>query len=165
LDSYEGGRERAPAAICRDVARAETTGVVDVFGDGRQTRSFIYVDDCVEGLHRVMHSDCALPLNLDTGEMTTLDQLVGLVAEVAGKSVRIRHHRWMPEGPRGCSSDNALSRHVLGWEPQTSLAEGLARTYAWIAQRVARSCPDVGATVVRASATGPLREHMITASG
>lgn len=165
LASYEGAREKAPAAICQKVALADNGGVIDIWGDGKQMRSFIYVDDCVEGLHRLMCSDCPIPVNLDTGRMVTLDELVSLIADVAGKVIRIRHNRWMPQGARGCSSDGALLRHVLRWEPQVSLAEGLARTYTWIAQQVVqrRSIVD-GHTVARASARGRLREPIITAA-
>ena len=133
FDRFEGGWENAPAAICRKVARAESGGVIDVWGEGKPTRSFIYVGDCVEGLQRLMSSDCPIPVNLDTGEMATIDELVRVVADIAGKAVRIRHLRSMPQDAGGCNSDSALLRHVLNWEPQVSLSEGLARTYAWIA--------------------------------
>jgi GDP-D-mannose 3', 5'-epimerase len=156
LGSYEGGREKAPAAICRKVALADNGGVIDVWGDGKQTRSFMYVDDCVEGLHRLMCSDCPIPVNLDTCEMVTLDELVRIVAAIAGKAVRIRHNRLMPQGVRGCNSDSALLRHVLGWEPQVTLADGLARTYAWVAQQVAQR--------TRAPLDGRFGEHIVTAA-
>jgi nucleoside-diphosphate-sugar epimerase len=138
LGSYDGGKEKAPAAICRKVALAESDGTIDVWGDGKQTRSFMYVSDCVEGLHRLMQSDCRIPLNLGTDVMVTIDELVALIARVAGKKITIRHNRSMPQGVRGRNSDNTLLRHVLGWEPQVSLAEGLAPTYAWIAQELAQ---------------------------
>ena len=99
LGSYDGGREKAPAAICRKIALAET-GARSTSGATAQTRSFIYVDDCVEGLHRLMESDCSIPLNLDTGQMVTLDELAKIVADVAGKTVRIRHNQSMPRGAR-----------------------------------------------------------------
>ena len=136
FDRFEGGWENAPAAICRKVARAESGGVIDVWGACKPTRSFIYVGDCVEGLQRLMSSDCPIPVNLDTGEMATVDELVGVVAHIAGKAIRIRHLRWMPQDAGGCNSDSALLRHVLQWEPQVSLSEGLARTYAWIAAQL-----------------------------
>jgi GDP-D-mannose 3',5'-epimerase len=135
--SYDGGKDKAPAAICRKVARTASGGTIDVWGDGRQTRSFMYVSDCVEGLHRLMQSDCRIPLNLATDIAVTIDQLVATVAEVAGKKIMVRHNRSMPQGVRGRNSDNALLRHVLGWTPQVSLAEGLAATYAWIARQLA----------------------------
>ena len=165
LGRYEGGQEKAPAAICRRVALADHGGVIDVWGDGKQTRSFMYVDDCVEGLHRLMRSDCAVPVNLDTRQMVTVDELVRLVAAIAGKPVRIRHNRSMPQGPRVCHNDSALARHVLQWEPQVSLPEGLARTYAWIAQQLAQRGASIhGQTVARGSAREHLREPVVTAA-
>jgi GDP-D-mannose 3',5'-epimerase len=158
LASYNGGREKAPAAICRKVALAQSGGTIDVWGDGKQTRSFIYIDDCVEGLYRLMRSDCSIPLNLDTGEVVTLDEVVRMVAGAARKAIRVRHNRLMPQGVRGCSSDNALLRSVLGWTPKVSLSEGLARTYAWIVQQVEQP------NAARAPASGRLRASMITAA-
>jgi GDP-D-mannose 3', 5'-epimerase len=137
LGSYDGGKEKAPAAICRKIALAEDGGTIDVWGDGRQTRSFMYISDCVEGLQRLMASTCSLPLNLGTDVMVTIDALVAIVAKLAGKEIRIRHNPAMPQGVRGRNSDNTMLRHVLGWEPQVSLVEGLAPTYAWIARQVA----------------------------
>jgi GDP-D-mannose 3',5'-epimerase len=165
LGSYDDGSEKAPAAICRKVALAAPGGTIDVWGDGKQTRSFMFVDDCVEGLHRLMAADCSIPLNLDTGQMVTVDQLVKMVAAVAGKPVRIRHNQSMSQGVRTCNSDNTLLRHVLGWAPQVSLPEGLARTYAWVAQQVAprRAVIDDRA-LARAQLSGPMREPMIIAA-
>jgi nucleoside-diphosphate-sugar epimerase len=165
LGRYEGGQEKAPAAICRKIALADNGGVIDVWGDGKQTRSFMYVDDCVEGLQRLMCSDCPIPVNLDTGQTVTVDELVGAVSRIAGKTIRIRHNRSMPQGARGCNSDSALSRHVLKWQPQVSLAEGLARTYAWIGQQLAeRDASIYRQTVARTSAKGRLREPIVTAA-
>ena len=165
LGRFEGGREKAPAAICRKVALADHGGVIDVWGDGKQTRSFMYVGDCIEGLHRLMGSDCPIPVNLDSGQTVTVDELVRLVAEIAQKVIRIRHNLWISQGAPRCNSDSALSRHVLKWEPQVSLAEGLARTYAWIARQLAQR----GASVeshpgARVSATGRLPEPIGTAA-
>jgi GDP-D-mannose 3', 5'-epimerase len=137
LGSYDGGKEKAPAAICRKIALAEPGSSIDVWGDGRQTRSFMYISDCVEGLQRLMASDCSVPLNLGTDVMVTIDALVGIVAGLAGKDIKIQHNPAMPQGVRGRNSDNTLLRHLLGWEPRVSLAEGLAPTYAWIAQQLA----------------------------
>jgi GDP-D-mannose 3', 5'-epimerase len=166
LGSHHGGRETAPAAICRKIALADAGATIDVWGDGNQTASFLYVGDCIEGLHRLMLADCPIPLNLDTGQAVTLDELVRTVAAVAGKTVRIRHNRTMPQGVRGYRSDNTLVRHVLGWEPRVSLAEGLARTYAWVARQIA---PDPARIQLRtaapASATGRRpRASIITAT-
>ncbi len=138
LGSYDGGREKAPAAICRKIALAAPGSEIEIWGDGKQTRSFMYIDDCVEGLRRIMASDHRMPLNLGTDVMVTVDELVGIVADVAGKQVQIRHDPSKPQGVRGRNSDNALLRQVLGWEPQISLPQGLAPTYAWIAQQLTR---------------------------
>ncbi|MFC3003561.1 NAD-dependent epimerase/dehydratase family protein [Falsiroseomonas tokyonensis] len=137
LGTYDGGREKAPAAICRKIAGIADGGEIEVWGDGEQTRSFMYVSDCVEGIHRIMQSDYALPLNLGTDEMVTVNELVDLVSAVAGKTVRRHHDRTKPQGVRGRNSDNTRLRDVLGWEPKMTLAEGLRPTYAWIEQQVA----------------------------
>src|SRR5262249_10488867 len=110
---------------------------VEIWGDGQQTRSFMYVDDCVEGIYRIMQSDYGAPLNLGTDELITVDGLVDLIASVAGKSIRKRHDRSRPQGGRGRNSDNSLLRSVLGWEPRILLSEGIPPTYEWIAARVA----------------------------
>ncbi len=132
LGAYEGGKEKAPAALCRKVARAKDGGTITVWGDGRQTRSFMYVDDCVEGIHRLMRSDYAEPLNLGTDRLVTINELVDIIADVAGKDVRKRHDLSKPQGVRGRNSDNRRLREVLGWEPEVSLEEGIERTYRWI---------------------------------
>ncbi|MGH6895120.1 MAG: NAD-dependent epimerase/dehydratase family protein [Geminicoccaceae bacterium] len=164
LGSYDGGKEKAPAAICRKVALAAAGGTIDVWGDGKQTRSFMYVSDCVEGLHRLMQSDCRIPLNLGTDVKVTVDQLVAIVAEIAGKKVTIRHNRSMPQGVRGRNSDNTLLRHVLGWEPEVSLVEGLAPTYAWIDEQLAERRARVDdRDPARWAAELPLRESVSVA--
>jgi GDP-D-mannose 3',5'-epimerase len=132
LGSYEGGREKAPAALCRKVALAREGDEVEIWGDGQQTRSFLYVDDCVEGLLRLMASDWAEPLNLGSDRMVTVDELFGLICQVAGKRLRARHVLDRPQGVRGRNSDNTRLRAVLGWEPQVPLEQGLAITYRWI---------------------------------
>ena len=132
LGTYEGGREKAPAAICRKVALARDEGEIEVWGDGQQTRSFMYVDDCVEGLLRIMGSDHAGPLNLGNDRLISIDGLVDLVAGIAGKRLHKRHRLDQPQGVRGRNSDNSLLREVLGWEPSTPLEHGLRETYAWI---------------------------------
>ncbi len=132
LGTYEGGKEKAPAAISRKVALAEDNGFIDVWGDGRQTRSFMYIPDCLEGLLRLMASDCREPLNLGTEEMVSVDELVDIVCEIAGKRLTKRHELNRPQGVRGRNSDNSRLRAVLGWEPRTPLREGLAITYRWI---------------------------------
>jgi len=132
LGTYEGGKEKAPAAICRKVALAEPDGVIDIWGDGRQTRSFMYIDDCVEGLLRLMASNHRQPLNLGTEEMVSVDELVDMVCAIAGKRLRKRHQLDRPQGVRGRNSDNSRLRTVLGWEPPTPLISGLDVTYRWI---------------------------------
>jgi len=132
LGTYEGGREKAPAAISRKVAVVNDGDEIEVWGDGRQTRSFMYVDDCVEGIYRLMQSDYSHPLNLGTDELITVDGLVDLVCKIAGKSLTKVHDTSKPQGVRGRNSDNSKLREVLGWEPQVSLEEGLRQTYPWI---------------------------------
>jgi nucleoside-diphosphate-sugar epimerase len=132
LGTYEGGKEKAPAAICRKVALAGNPDEIEVWGDGEQTRSFMYVDDCVEGLVRIMACDYHDALNLGTDELVTINQLVDLVAYVAGKRITRRHNLDGPQGVRGRNSDNSLLRKVLGWEPTITLRQGLKQTYPWI---------------------------------
>ena len=135
LGTYAGGREKAPAAISRKVALCRDGGEIEIWGDGKQTRSFMYVDDCVEGIYRIMQSDYDAPLNLGTDELVSIDELVDLVASTARKTIRKRHDPSRPQGVRGRNSDNSLLRQVLGWEPHITLAEGIALTYPWIEQR------------------------------
>jgi GDP-D-mannose 3', 5'-epimerase len=132
LGTYDGGKEKAPAAICRKVALAVDGDEIEVWGDGEQTRSFMHVDDCVEGIYRIMRSDYPRPLNLGTEELVTVNQLVDMVAEVSGKRIVKRYDLSKPQGVRGRNSDNSRLRQVLGWEPQIMLREGLAPTYHWI---------------------------------
>jgi nucleoside-diphosphate-sugar epimerase len=137
LGTYDGGREKAPAAICRKIAACPPGGEIEIWGDGQQTRSFMYIDDCIEGLHRIMRSDYGLPLNLGSDELVTIDGLVDIIADVAGKHIRKRHDTKRPQGVRGRNSDNTRLRAVLNWEPETTLRAGCVPTYRWIAQRVA----------------------------
>ena len=132
--TYEGGREKAPAAICRKVATAALSGdhEIEIWGDGKQTRSFTYVDDCVAGTQIIAASDVVEPLNLGSDEMVTIDQLVDIVEQVAGVHLRRRYVTDAPQGVRGRSSDNTLIRERLGWAPSTSLEHGLEATYAWV---------------------------------
>ncbi len=132
LGTYDGGREKSPAAICRKVALVEDGGEIEVWGDGEQTRSYCYIDDCVEGIYRLMRSDYREPLNLGSDRLVTIDELVDMVASIAGKRIRRRHDLTKPQGVRGRNSDNSRLREALRWEPQTSLETGLGRTYRWI---------------------------------
>jgi nucleoside-diphosphate-sugar epimerase len=140
LGTYEGGREKAPAAMCRKIANAKLTGdhEIEIWGDGEQTRSFCYIDDCLEGIYRLMHSDYREPLNLGQDRMVTINQLADIVANIAGIEVTKRHVDG-PQGVRGRNSDNSKLREVLGWEPQVSLEDGLAATYSWIEAQLVRA--------------------------
>jgi GDP-D-mannose 3', 5'-epimerase len=131
-----GGREKAPAAICRKVAETLNGGEIKIWGDGQQTRSFLYVDECIEGIRRLMESNFAGPVNIGSEEMVTINQLAGMVMEIAGKRLRIRHIDG-PLGVRGRNSDNRLIRQKLGWAPSASLRKGLEVTYGWVAEQVA----------------------------
>jgi nucleoside-diphosphate-sugar epimerase len=136
--TWTGGREKAPAAMCRKVAIAKLTNrsEIEIWGDGEQTRSFCYIDDCVEGIYRLMKSDFRLPLNLGQDRMVTINQLADMAADAAGIPI-VRKHIDGPQGVRGRNSDNTLLRKTLGWEPQISLEEGLRITYEWIEGQVA----------------------------
>jgi GDP-D-mannose 3',5'-epimerase len=133
--TWDGGREKAPAALCRKVAQAPEGGEIEIWGDGLQTRSFLYVDECVEGVRRLMESDFTGPVNIGSEEMVTINQLAQLVMHVAGKRLSIRHIKG-PLGVRGRNSDNRLILEKLGWQPSRPLREGLEKTYAWIAAQV-----------------------------
>ena len=136
LGTYDGGKEKAPAAMCRKIALVQDGGEIEVWGDGEQTRSFMYVDDCVEGLKRIMASDYHEALNLGTPELVTINQLAMMVADAAGKKIKIRHNLTGPQGVRGRNSENSRTHRVLGWEPSIPLQQGLAVTYKWIASEL-----------------------------
>ena len=140
LGTWDGGREKAPAALCRKIANAKLTGnhEIEIWGDGEQTRSFCYIDDCVLGLFKLMRSDFHDPLNLGQDRMVTIDELADIIANIAGINVTKKHVPG-PQGVRGRNSDNTLLRDVLGWEPEISLEDGLARTYAWIESQVRKN--------------------------
>jgi nucleoside-diphosphate-sugar epimerase len=139
LGTYEGGREKAPAAISRKVALATDHGEVEVWGDGEQTRSFTYVDDCVEGIFRIAQSEFGSPLNLGTDRLVTINELVDMIAGIAGKSLKKHYNLDGAQGVRGRNSDNSHLREMLGWEPQTTLEIGLRRTYEWIESELIRT--------------------------
>jgi len=140
LGTWDGGREKAPAAMCRKVAKAKLTGAreIEIWGDGEQTRSFCYIDDCLDGLSRLMASDYREPLNLGQDRLVTINQLADIVCEAAGVTL-VKRHVPGPQGVRGRNSDNTRLREVLKWEPRISLEEGLGRTYVWIEEQVRRS--------------------------
>jgi nucleoside-diphosphate-sugar epimerase len=139
--TYAGGREKAPAAICRKVAEAKLSGVheIEIWGDGNQTRSFTYIDDCLDGTLRLMASDVREPLNVGSSELVTINGLVDIVEDIAGIKTTRRHDLSAPQGVRGRNSDNTLVRATLDWEPSTSLRDGLERTYRWIYDDLSRS--------------------------
>ena len=137
LGTWTGGREKAPAALCRKVAMAKLSGEheIEIWGDGQQTRSFCYIDDCVLGIYKLMRSDYHEPLNLGQDRMVTIDELARIVAQAAGLSISPRHVDG-PQGVRGRNSDNTRLREVLNWEPEIALEDGIARTYNWIEEQV-----------------------------
>jgi GDP-D-mannose 3', 5'-epimerase len=139
LGTYEGGKEKAPAAISRKVALAIDGQEIEIWGDGEQTRSFMYIDDCVEGLVRLMASDFREPLNLGTSELVSVNQLVDLASKIAGKRLIKHHDLNKPQGVRGRNSDNTRLNRVLGWEPSVRLEDGLRVTYKWIEAELCRS--------------------------
>jgi GDP-D-mannose 3',5'-epimerase len=132
--TYDGGREKAPAAICRKVIEAKLSGSdeIEVWGDGEQTRSFTYIDDCLEGTLRLMESDVAEPVNIGSSQLVTINRLVDIVEEIAGVKFERRYNLSEPQGVRGRNSDNTLVRELLDWEPETPLETGLEQTYRWI---------------------------------
>lgn len=138
--TYDGGREKAPAALSRKIALVEDGGEIEIWGDGEQTRSFCYIDDCVEGIYRLMQSAHREPLNLGTDHMVTINDLARIIATIAGKRITIRHVDG-PQGVRGRNSDNTRLRHVLGWEPGIDLEDGLPPTYRWIEEQVRSRVP------------------------
>ena len=140
--TWDGGREKAPAAMCRKIAIAKLTGnnEIEIWGDGEQTRSFCYIEDCLEGIYRLMRSDHHEPINLGQDRMITINELADMVAEIAGIQIKKKHVDG-PMGVRGRNSDNDKLREVLGWEPAISLEDGLRTTYAWIEQQVRDSLP------------------------
>jgi GDP-D-mannose 3',5'-epimerase len=139
--AWDNGREKAPAALCRKVARAGDGGEIEIWGDGEQTRSFLYIDECLDGTLRLMRSLFTGPVNIGSEEMVSINDLARLVADVAGKRVRLRHVPG-PQGVRGRRSDNTLIREALGWAPQQPLRAGLEATYRWIAEQVACGARD-----------------------
>ncbi|MFF7237024.1 NAD-dependent epimerase/dehydratase family protein [Streptomyces collinus] len=139
--TWDGGREKAPAAVCRKVAEAVLSGDhrIEIWGDGLQTRSFMYIDDCLHGSRMIMDGDSGVPVNLGSSELVTINQLVDVVEEIAGIRCERSHRLDAPQGVRGRNSDNTLIREIYGWEPSVSLTDGLEKTYAWVYDQVKRS--------------------------
>ena len=150
--TYDGGREKAPAAICRKVIQAKLSGnhEIEIWGDGKQTRSFMWIDDCVKGTQMILNSDFVEPINLGSSELVTINQLVDIAEDIAGLKLKRRYNTSAPKGVNGRNSDNTLIQKVFGWEPSTKLRDGLERTYQWIYAQMAGK-PD--ATVAVAAAT------------
>ncbi len=142
--TWDGGREKAPAAICRKVAQAKLSGSdeIEIWGDGQQTRSFMYVDDCTEGTVRLTESDHSDPVNIGSRELVSINQLVDIVESIAGVKLKRTYNHAAPQGVRGRNSDNTRLRAALGWEPSITLADGLERTYRWIYDELARGRQD-----------------------
>lgn len=134
--TYQGGREKAPAALCRKVALAENPGEIEIWGDGQQTRSFLYIDDCLEGSWRLMESDFREPLNIGSDRLVTINDLADMIIKISGKKLVKKYNLSAPQGVRGRNSDNTLCKKILGWEPQIPLEEGLERTYRWLSKIV-----------------------------
>jgi GDP-D-mannose 3',5'-epimerase len=137
--TWEGGREKAPAAICRKVIMAKNSGVheIDIWGDGKQTRSFMYIDDCVKGTEMIMESEIAEPINLGSSELVTINQLVDIAEDIAGIKLKRTYNLSAPKGVNGRNSDNTMILEKLGWEPSIRLRDGLERTYRWIEHEIA----------------------------
>jgi GDP-D-mannose 3',5'-epimerase len=136
LGTYDGGREKSPAAICRKIALARPNDEIEVWGDGQQTRSYSYIGDCVEGIYRLMQSDVHEPLNLGQDRLVTVNELVDIVARIAEKNITKRYDITKPQGVRGRNADLTLMRKAVGWEPRVSLEAGLEKTYRWIEEQL-----------------------------
>ena len=136
--TYAGGREKAPAAVCRKVIRAKMSGKheIEIWGDGHQTRSFMYIDDCLKGTQMLTHSDFVEPINIGSSELVSINQLVDIVEAIAGVKLQRKYNLAAPKGVNGRNSDNTLIQKVFGWEPGTKLRDGLAKTYAWIHDQI-----------------------------
>ncbi len=136
--TYDGGREKAPAAICRKVIEAKLTGKheIEIWGDGHQTRSFMYIDDCLKGTQAILNSDILEPINLGSSELVSINQLVDIVEDIAGIKLKRSYNLSAPKGVNGRNSDNTLIKQLLGWEPDTRLRDGMEKTYAWIYEQI-----------------------------
>jgi GDP-D-mannose 3',5'-epimerase len=156
--TWQGGREKAPAAVCRKVAAASTGGAIEIWGDGKQTRSFLFVTECVEGTARLMRSGFAGPVNIGSEEMITINQLAAMVIAISGKKLDIVNIPG-PTGVRGRNSDNRLIHDKLGWRPSEALTAGLERTYAWIERQVHKSATDPTRTAMVVRMPTPERRH------
>lgn len=136
LGTYDGGKEKAPAALCRKVALAKDEDEIEIWGDGKQTRSFCYIDDCLEGIYMLIKSDYFEPINLGQDRMVTIDELADIIIKISGKKITKKYNQNGPQGVRGRNSDNTRLKEIFNWEPQISLEEGLERTYNWINEQI-----------------------------
>lgn len=137
--TYDGERAKAPAALCRKIALAKNNGSINIWGDGKQTRSFCYIDDCLHGVYSLMYSDFKEPLNIGSDELVTVNKMVDIISKIAGKKISKKYELDKPQGVRGRNSDNTLCKKVLGWAPEISLKEGLRKTYKWVAGQVGQN--------------------------
>jgi GDP-D-mannose 3',5'-epimerase len=141
--TYDGGREKAPAAICRKIANAKISGMkeIEIWGDGNQTRSFMYIDDCIVGTQKIMNGENDDPVNLGSEEMVSINQLVSITEEIAGIEVNRKYNLTAPQGVRGRTSDNTMMRDIYNWEPKTSLVTGMTKTYQWVYDEIVSGRP------------------------
>ena len=146
--TWRGGREKAPAAICRKVIEAKESGKheIEIWGDGKQTRSFMYIDDCLKGIYTIAQGDNVEPVNLGSAEGVTINQLVDIVEDIAGIKLKRNYNLNAPKGVNGRNSDNTFFRKVYGWEPSTKLRDGMAKTYEWIYGEFRRTNGGAGST-------------------
>jgi nucleoside-diphosphate-sugar epimerase len=138
LGTYDGGKEKSPAAICRKIALAKPVDEIEIWGDGKQTRSYCYVGDCVEGIYKLMQLDYHKPINLGQDRLITIDELVDIIAKIAGKKITKRYDLSKPQGVRGRNADITLMKKILNWQPRVTLEEGLELTYKWISEQLVK---------------------------
>jgi len=136
--TYEGGREKSPAALCRKIAEVHNPGTITLWGDGKQTRSYCYIDDAVRGTVMLMESDYDKPLNIGSDRLVSIDELADIITEISGKNIAKEYDLSAPQGVRGRNADITLARKIIGWEPKVSLEEGIAMTYKWIEEQCVR---------------------------
>lgn len=136
--TYDGGREKSPAALCRKIAKAKKNDQIEVWGDGKQTRSYCYIDDCLEGIFKLMHSEYSQPLNIGSDHLVSVNKMVDIIAKIADKKITKKYDLSKPQGVRGRNSDNTLLKKTLNWEPQINLEDGLRKTYHWIEEQLTK---------------------------
>lgn len=136
LGTWQGGREKSPAALCRKIAQASDGDEIEVWGDGKQSRSYCYIDDCLEGIYKLMNSDIRQPINIGSNRLVSINQMIDIISKIARKKVKKRYDLSKPQGVRGRNSDNTLIKKLLGWEPSIPLEKGLKQTYSWIKKQI-----------------------------